>query len=114
MIENTEMTSTALPALSFLLNPTPQSVQIVDLGQASNPRGQSSPKVWTNIERCGDREGFGGLQPWQENPGQGATPTLPGGRLRCQTSPVGEHASPFVLAGWVILVYVPSKALPAG
>lgn len=35
------------------------------------------------------------------------------GRIQCQTSPVGEHASPFVQAGWVILVYVLSRALPA-
>lgn len=52
------------------------------LGQASNTGGQSCLKDWTNIERYGDTKRFGGLQPWKENPGQGATLALPEVELR--------------------------------
>lgn len=79
-----------LPTPSFLLHSASLLAQVMGSGQASSHRGQSSPKVWTNIERCGDRKGFGGLKHWKENPGQGATPALPGSRIQCQTSPVGS------------------------
>lgn len=49
-----EMTGNdVLPTPSFLLNSASLLAQVAGSGQASSRRGQSSPKAWTNAERCG-------------------------------------------------------------